>query len=148
MKKKTIKKVKIEKHFKKQVFFIEAEPYLQDILVVLNGTFEDAYKKLKKTNTTGAKENIKYIDENKEKYFEDVEQSVGGSIYKGLPYGFIVVIKVQKGWLATTGVVSHECLHLAFHILTKAGIVLVDESEEAFTYLQASLLKKILNKIY
>jgi len=144
----TSKKKIEEAKFRKKIFYIEANPYNCDVLVVVNGTFKDAYNKLKRSKSPNAIKNVKYIDNHKDVYFEKTAISVNGSVYRELPFGFVMLLKVQNGWLDTVSVVSHECLHLTHYILRKAGIELVEESEEAYTYLQADLLRKVLDKIY
>lgn len=148
MAKKQTKKEKKDKIFNKQVFLISAEPYKQDIIVVINGTFDDAYKKMKSFKTNTANLNIKEIDSNKEEYFMAEDISTNGYVITTLPFGFIVNIKVQDNWIDTVCLVAHECLHLTHYICRRAGIVLSKESEEAYTYLQADLIQKILSKIY
>lgn len=133
---------------KKKIFYIEASPYDCGVLVVVNGTFKDAYNKLKRSKSPNAIKNVKYIDSHKDAYFEQRAISVTGSVYTELPFGFVMVLKVQNCWLDTVSVASHECLHLTHYILERAGIELVRESEEAYTYLQADLLRKVLDKIY
>ena len=142
------KKTSKEKWGKKQVFFIDADPYRQDIIVVVNGEFRDAYNKIKKQPTPNAKIVIEHIDSNKDEYFEKPLISTEGTTYHALPFGYVVVVKHLSSWLDTVGLVHHECLHLASYILRKVGIEHCHKTEEAYTYLQQRLAKEILDKMY
>ncbi len=132
---------------KKQVFHIEAIPYKQDIVVVINGDLSDLIKFYKKINGERANKNIEYLKENcsNESLLEGQQQ---GMIIPGMPYGFVIVVKHLDSWLETVGTVSHECNHLVHYIMRHVRIILTEESEEAYTYLQEHLLEKILEKMY
>ncbi len=54
----------------------------------------------------------------------------------------------KKGWIililpfdTTPNQIAHECFHLTKFIMDKKGIILCDESEEAFAYLLDHLVK-------
>ena len=133
---------------KKQVFLITAIPYMQDIVVVINGQVSDAIKYYKKQKTKNADENVKELESSN--LYEDRHEigEDGAQTYTKLPNGYLVVLSHSSNWVKTVSTVSHECLHLTHYILRDAGIILSEESEEAYTYLQAYLLGNILRKIF
>lgn len=65
--------------------------------------------------------------------------------HKGVP---IYVIALAEKWSdnhALVAALSHECLHITRYILNSRGLTeFNDETEEAFTYLQESLLRRCL----
>lgn len=131
---------------KKQIFDFTAHPYKQDIVVVINGDIQDLIKYYEKLGTKASKNNAQYIKENMElDYFDD---KTDGAVLPGLPHGLAVLLKHKEGWITTTEVVAHECLHLVHFIMRRVGITLSQESEEAYTYLQGYLLGQILDKMY
>lgn len=131
---------------KKQVFHITAHPYKQDIVVVINGDIQDLIKYYEKIGSVSAKKNAQYVKENIElDYFDD---KTDGTVFPSIPYGYAVLLKHKEGWITTTEVVAHECLHLVHFIMRRVGITLSHESEEAYTYLQGYLLGQILEKMY
>jgi len=140
-----MKKKKKEKDiFRKQVFSMEAEPYDQHCIVVLNGKFEDAYKYLKRVKAK--KSIIDAIEKDKEEYFN--EGNYLGYVCPKLPVGFVMIIKVQSNWIETVKIVAHESMHLTYHIHRRTGMTLSTDSEEAYTYLMEKMIEKILRKIY
>ena len=142
--------MKNKKIGKKQIFVISVEPYKQECIVVVNGSFSDAYNLMKKLSKTSknAGINISHIDENKEEYFKKDAVSTEGCLYTELPFGYIMLVKHLGSWLDTVGLVSHESLHLTQYILRKVGIKELRESEEAYTYTQEKILKDILKEMY
>lgn len=134
---------------KKQIFLIQAEPYLQEIIVVVNGQARDVIPFLKKFKTPRADDIVKHMENDKD-YMEHEHKLHDGSAetWTELPHGYLLTCSHQKDWRDTVCVISHECLHLTHYILRNAGVVLSKESEEAYTYLQAHLLRQILDKIY
>ncbi len=48
-------------------------------------------------------------------------------------------------WLRNrdVGMLAHECFHVAHHNLSRAGVILCDESEEVYAYYQQYLMRKI-----
>lgn len=131
---------------KKKLFAITADPYNQDCIVGINCEFSDIEKHIKKYNTAGAKAIIKHIDENRKGYDD---KDIGlGCLYKEFPKGFAMIINVQDTWIDTTKIVVHECFHLTSYIMRRVGMPLTEESEEAYTYLQEELVRKILVEIY
>ena len=48
---------------------------------------------------------------------------------------------------ATASLVSHEAFHATYFILTRAGLKLTDESEEAYSYYLEFLVREITAKI-
>ena len=135
--------MKKKKSQKRQVFMIEAHPFKQQCIVVINGTFADVKKQLKKY---GSEENLKHIEENKVEY--DKHELKLGALFPEFPKGFAMIITVQPSWINTVGIVTHECLHLVASIARKVGLDFSPESEEAFTYLHQELTEQILAKIY
>lgn len=148
-----MKKKKISKFGKKQVFLISADPYRQDICVVINGQFSDAEKLLTKFKSKASEENLKHIKEEREKdkesynYFHEIGAGKA-QCYTELPYGYVIVVSHTDSWIETIDPVIHECLHITSHILRRAGIQLTSETEEAYTYLQAKMVKDIMYKLY
>jgi hypothetical protein len=133
---------------KKIVFILPIEPYSQELIVVCNGQFSDVVKVLKKLGTVAAKESLKYIEENKDKYLER-EKHYEATLYTSLPNGYVMLIDHNmNSWIDTVGAVVHESLHLTHYILQRAGLTLTQESEEAFTYLTEKTTENILEKIY
>lgn len=149
--KKKIKKQ--DKWGKKQVFLINADPYRQDICVVINGQFSDAEKMLTKFKTEASELNLKHIKEEREKdknaynYFHEIGAGKA-QCYTELPYGYVIVVSHTDNWIETIDPIVHECLHITSHILRRAGIELNYDTEEAYTYLQAKMVKDILYKLY
>ena len=113
---------------------------------MVNGEFKDAFDVFKKFKNKNAKENTDFVLKNKDDYFKPYTGL--GCLYTELPNGYVMCIKHLDSWISTVGLVAHESLHLTHYILRRAGIELTKESEEAFTYLQEDIIKKILNKIY
>lgn len=155
MKKKVNKKVKKtnkkSKFGVKRVFLIQANPYKQDCVVVVNGNFKDAIAYLKKKgNTKLCADIFKYYEDNKELLDSDEHKpNTGtGELFTEMPSGYVMTISHQDSWIKSVGVISHECTHLSHYILRRAGIELTKESEEAFTYLQAEMLEDILYEMY
>lgn len=63
--------------------------------------------------------------------------------------GYAIVVPGQPWmiWnadLKSVIILAHEALHVASRILRNRGIVLCDESEEAFTYLQGDIMRQVL----
>lgn len=138
--------MKNKKIGKKLVFIIEADPYKQDILVVCNGQFEDAYKFFKKKKINSL---VNFIEENKKDYLvNDIVEKGKGRLYTELPSGYVMIINHCNDWIETVDVIVHESLHATHYILQRAGLVLSKESEEAFTYLNSQITSDILKKIY
>lgn len=140
------KKIK-DKWGKKQIFVINAIPYKQDIIVGINTDFKGIVKFLKKVGNKQAQQNVEYI-ENNLKDEKGLEGDSQGVTYPNMPIGFMVLLKHLDDWSDTVAVVSHECLHLTHYIARNAGLTLSQESEEAYTYLQAYLLREIIKKMY
>ena len=146
-------KQKKSKFGKKQVFLINADPYRQDICVVVNGQFSDAEKLLKKFKSKASEKNLKHIkeerDKDKEAYADIHEIGAGkAQCYTALPYGYVIIVSHNSSWIETIDPIIHECLHVTSHILRRAGIELTDKTEEAYTYLQAKMVKDIMYKLY
>lgn len=144
---------KKDKWGKKQVFFISAEPYKQDIIVVINGQFSDAMKLIKRQKTPSAKLIVDHVEKaqnaDKEDYADNYVHNSGSAFtYTGLPKAYVVLLSHEDIWIDTVDSVVHECLHLTHYILKGVGIVLCKESEEAYTYLQGAMVKKILKRMY
>lgn len=135
---------------KKLVFILSIDPYEQNVCVVVNGQFKDAYEEIKKHKTYLAKKIVKFVEENQKEYLiDDYDQkSENAYLYTELPAGYVMIIKHCDSWIKTVGLVVHESLHLTHYILRRAGIELTKESEEAFTYLQGNIVERILDKIY
>jgi hypothetical protein len=55
---------------------------------------------------------------------------------------FICFPYSPKTWDYTT-ILAHECLHIASRVLRGKGIVLSDESEEAFTYYHGWMMQSL-----
>lgn len=143
--------MKNKKFGKKQVFVINAQPFRQECVVIVNGQVSDAVKFLKKLNSPNAKENIKHIEDEQAKGgYQDIHNIGRGEAqtYTELPHGYIMCISHTSNWMETTGLVVHETLHLTHYILRRAGVILSQESEEIFTYLQGKMVEDILSKIY
>lgn len=141
-------KKKNDKWGKKQVFFVNSDPYKQDIIVVANGHFSDAVAFLKKQGTKGALANLKVIEGDAGFEIEHNANTGQGETWSCLPYGYVVTLSHQTGWIDTVDIIAHECMHLTHYILRKVDIVLCKESEEAYTYLQSHLITQILHKLY
>lgn len=138
---------------KKQVFVVTADPYKQDIIVVLNGQFSDAVKFLKKLKSDNANENIEHIKklqkEDKEAYIDDHKLHKGCAVlYTELPWGYVMVLSHSNSWIESVENVAHETMHLTHYIARVVGLTLCKESEEAYTYLQGHVMKQILHKMY
>lgn len=149
-KSKKTKTVKKDIWGKKQVFIVTVDPYRQDCIVVVNGDIDDAISFLQKKGNSNAKKVVEYYEKNKKDYeeFKHEKNTGSGELITGFPKGYVMTISHQDSWISTVGVISHECTHLAHYVLQRAGIELTTESEEAFTYLQQSILEQILRKIY
>lgn len=142
-----------DKWGKKQVFVIEAIPYNQEICVILNGQFSDFIKLMKKQKTDSAKLNILDIEKSQRvdetAYIDNYVHNSGSAFtYTELPKGYVTCLSHQDSWIKSVECVVHECLHLTHYILRNAGMTLCKESEEAYTYLQQSLVTEILKRMY
>lgn len=134
--------------YKKKVFWISLDPYCQECIVIVNGKLQDLIDLLKKQKTENARKNIAFLEEDKEELAEDIESDTAiGHILHQMPHGYAIFIK-QRGWSQTVGIVAHETLHLVFYILTRAGLLLGERSQEAYTYLQEKAIRDILSGIY
>ncbi len=140
------KKQKEKNIFRKQIFMLEADPYRQQCLIVVNGTFEDIEKEFNKHKGGAVDANLKYIEENR-KELKDIKIT-NGVLFQTFPVGFAMILNVTDNWIETCGIVAHECLHLTNYIHRRTGMPLTEESEEAYTYLQQKCITKILRKIY
>lgn len=142
-----------DKWGKKQVFIVKANPYKQDVLVVLNGQFSDAIQFFKKCKTKNAEANLRHIEEakkeNPEHYIDDHVPHTGAAcLYTELPYGYVMVLSHSNNWIESVENVAHETMHLTHYIARKVGLTLCKESEEAYTYLQGHVMTQILEKMY
>lgn len=146
IKKKEIKEKK-SKFGKKQIFIVTADPFKQDILVIVNGQFDDAINFFKKHN---CKENLEWVEKNKNnpRIMEKYIHNSGHARTYNLPVGQVMLLSHQDSWILTTEHVYHETLHAILEVAEKVGLELNRGSEEAFTYLQCYIAEKILKKIY
>ena len=138
---------KDKKNGKKLVFAIEVFPYNQECVVVVNGHIDDAILFLKKQKTENANKIIEHIKDNYEDYKNPPEKGCGYLLTE-LPKAYIMMLTHCDGWIDTVSLVAHESLHLTHYILDRAGLTLKPESEEAFTYLQAQIIRDILKEMY
>lgn len=148
-----VKQSKKDKWGKKQVFVVTANPYRQQVLVVLNGQFSDAIHWFKKQRSDNAKINLEHIQEvqkeNKEAYIDDhIPHKGNACLYTELPYGYVMVLSHSNNWIESVENVAHETMHLTHYIARKVGLTLCKESEEAYTYLQGHVMTQILSKMY
>lgn len=148
-----MKQKKKDKWGKKQVFIVTANPYKQEVVVILNGQFSDAIKFLKKCKTKNAEKNLKHIEEEQKKdpdnYADDYVLHIGRALlYTELPFGYVMVLSHSNNWIESVESVAHESLHLVHYINRNVGITLCKESEEASTYLQGYIMTQILEKMY
>jgi len=146
------KKKHISKVGKKIIFNLEVHPYSQQCIVCCNGQMKDvvSYMKRLKNLSGGGLKSLEQIEDPKQKdfYFEHIKNNCG-RLFVDLPTGYIMIVNHHmSNWLDTAATVSHEANHLSQYILRNAGIQLSLETEEAYTYLQAQILKDILSKIY
>lgn len=151
MKKKGKTASQISKIGQKIIWNLDIPPYSQQCIVSCNGQMADIIKFIKKLKLTeGAKETLKQLEDptRKEFYFDKIKENCG-RLFIDLPTGYILIINhSNRNWIDTTCNASHEANHLSQYILRNAGIQLQQETEEAYTYLQAEILKEILKKIY
>lgn len=140
------KKTKEKDILKKQVFVLEIEPYSQQCIVCINGDFKDIEDKIKQSTSEASKGILKHIDDNRKEY--DEVENKRGILFHQFPIGFAMLLKISNNWIETTGIISHESLHLTSYIMRRVGINLTEDSEEAYTYLQQNILTKILDKVY
>ena len=151
MKKKGKTASEISKIGKKIIWNMDIPPYSQQCIVSCNGQMPDIIKFIKRLKLTdGAKETLKQLEDpaRKDYFFEKIKENCG-RLFIDLPTGYILIINhSNRDWIDTTCNASHETNHLSQYILRNAGIQLTQETEEAYTYLQAYLLKEILKKIY
>mgnify|MGYP001332340434 CR=1 FL=1 len=96
--------------------------------------------------------NIYWIKAKTEKEYKSIYEKQFNLPYTGnLKDGKMCVLE-QNGtpvivlWANDEVNISHECLHATFWILKEHGVILSEESEEIFCYLQGFLLRAILNK--
>lgn len=146
-------KKKNDKWGKKQVFVVTADPYKQEVVIVLNGQFSDAIKFLKKIGGVNALENVKYVLEEQKKdktlYIDEHILHKGNAVlYTELPWGYVMILSHSNNWIESVENVAHETMHLTHYVLRCAGLNLTKESEEAYTYLQGHVMKQILHKMY
>jgi len=141
----------ISKIGKKIIWGMDILPYNQQCIVSCNGQMADIIKFIKSINiSNGGKETLKQLEDptRKDYYFEHIKEN-GGRLFIDLPTGYILIINhSNRDWIETTCNASHEANHLSQYVLRNAGIQLTQETEEAYTYLQAQILKEILKKIF
>lgn len=142
------KKKKQNKFGKTLVFAVEATPYKQECVVVVNGKIEDAIKFLKKQTTENAKVMAKALQDNLEEMSESVPKKGAGVLFHGLPVGYLMMFNHDDGWIKTVGMVAHESFHFVDYVLKRAGIKLSEDSDEAYTYLLEDVMIQILKEIY
>lgn len=147
------KQNKKDKWGKKQIFIVTADPYKQEVLVILNGQFSDAIKFFKKSGTPNAKINLEHIKEKQKEddtaYIDDhIPHKGNACLYTELPYGYVMVLSHSNNWIESVENVAHETMHLIHYIARKVGLTLCKESEEAYTYLQGHVMTQILSKMY
>ena len=137
-----------QKWGKPMAFVIEANPYKQECVVVVNGKLEDAVKLLRKQNTENARVMAETIEKNIEKMREGQPKKGGGVMFHGLPVGYLMMFNHDNGWIDTAGMVVHESFHFVDYVLKRAGIKLSEDSDEAYTYLLEDVTKQILRHLY
>lgn len=142
------KKTAKEKWGKPMVFVVEAVPYKQECVVVVNGKIEDAIKFLKKQTTENAKVMTKALEENIEEMTESVPKKGAGVLFHGLPVGYLMMFNHDDSWIRTVGMVTHESFHFVDYVLKRAGIKLSEDSDEAYTYLLEHVVTDILKELY
>lgn len=149
-KKKVKQKTKKNKivYGKKIVFMLDIEPYKQQCVVVLNGQFSDATKYIKKHGDKKYIETFMDFIKDHGGHYKDDYETGSGKLYHKLPTGYVMLLSHCNSWRTTVGVVTHESLHLTKSIMDKVGMVMCEHSEEAYTYLQENIVRKILDKIY
>lgn len=71
--------------------------------------------------------------------------------FSGICYGdfddVVIALKSFDRSAASISILSHECLHAACYVLWARDVKLCNKTSEAYTYLQASILKRCLNKL-
>lgn len=143
---------KKNKKFGKKIAFVEdIDPYSQTCIIILNGTFNEAIKIFHKNQKNkNSLETLEHIKKHTEEYPPDFQPKRGcGTLFTELPHGYVLMFNHDEmSWISTVCLVAHEVLHLVHYVLRRAGIELTKESEEAYTYLQADIMEKILKKIY
>lgn len=132
---------------KKLVFSIALNPYRQECIVVVNGHIDDAVGFLKKMKTPNADIIIKEIKDNYKEYSRGNTKN-GAVLWKSLPVGYIMQFDHLDSWVETNGLVVHESLHLVHYVLSRVGIDMNEDTQEAYTYLLESVTKEILAMIY
>lgn len=151
MKKKGKTASEISKIGQKIIWNMDIPPYSQQCIVCCNGQMSDVIRFIKKLKLTeGAKETLKQLEDPTKNYyfFEKIKENCG-RLFVDLPTGYILIINHSStNWIDTTCTASHETNHLSQYVLRNAGVQLTQETEEAYTYLQAYLLKEILKKIF
>lgn len=143
-----MKKTAKQKWGKPLIFAISVNPYKQDCVVVVNGTIQDAIKFLKKQKTKNGEITAKFIEENLEEMTKSIPEQGAGVLFTELPKGYLMMFNHEESWIKTTTLVAHESLHLVHYVLQRAGLILSQSSEEAYTYLLADIMEQILSEIY
>ena len=132
----------LRKSSKRVVFTLNIPSWEADILVVCGGDYATAYKlfiqKLKKRNAVG-------------KEFSEIDEDTPGEFVMGRT----LLLKEFRGlglWFRDKspggGVLSHEAFHATHHILSSAGVILNQGSEEAYAYLLMHIVKTIARKVW
>lgn len=62
-------------------------------------------------------------------------------------YDWFVWLPVWSGRRGDVLTLAHECNHLAIQILRNVGVKLVEESEEAYTYLSGGLMRALWKEL-
>lgn len=114
-------------------------------IVVTYGANKKFFKKAFKDQPKEHKKKLNLI-KNK---FKQVQKERCSAMYNYNPSKDIhyIHIKPQDDMFELIHVVSHECLHATFNILTLRGVEYSIKSEETYTYLQGYLLEQILRQI-
>jgi len=116
---------------KKQVFCISADVYRVDVVVAVDSKEKDVYEWAKKNAKKHASEIAARI-----KGWDD--DSCEGRMYPG--NGFIVFINSNESWIKTFGTLVHEMTHVVHYLLRDRRIPLIEDTEEAYTYLIEHLM--------
>lgn len=137
-----------QKWGKTMTFVVEAQPYKQECVVVVNGKLEDAVKLLRKQTTENSRVMADAIEANIEEMRTSEPKRGAGVMFHGLPVGYLMMFNHDNGWIDTVGMVVHESFHFVDYVLKRAGIKLSEDSDEAYTYLLEDVTKQILRHLY
>lgn len=109
-------------------------PYGDEVRIVRTNSFEKAKEYLLKNQPKHYSNNVDTL--------KDLYDNKGSCFYSMEDLHFVFFLEKPKS-VFDLSVIVHECVHLANNILSRRGLYLKSDSEEAYTYLIQHLFYEI-----